>query len=83
MEVESRRGPRRWMNWVLAGAVLFLIVANIAYIIGRGGTGRAEVNEVAPDFSLPVVNASSDYGDEISLEKLHGTIVVIDFFSST
>jgi len=79
---EPSEKRNNWIMWVLVAAVGGLIVLNVLFVINRDGDGVAEVDEPAPDFTLPLLETDAELGDEVELSSLEGKAVVLEFWAT-
>jgi len=72
-----------WVTYLLIAGVVALIGVNIAYVVSSGGLGGVAEGEEAPGFTLPLLQASAAFGKEVSLAKLEGKVVLLEFWSTS
>ncbi|MCZ6807894.1 MAG: TlpA disulfide reductase family protein [Deltaproteobacteria bacterium] len=73
-----RDGPRRWPQWLAAGAVFFVV-----YSLATRTNQLPLVGQAAPDVTLPVAAGGPRDGPlKVSLSDLEGEVVVLDFWAS-
>ncbi|MDH3726769.1 MAG: TlpA family protein disulfide reductase [Myxococcales bacterium] len=74
----GRSGARKWLQWLAAVAVFFVV-----YSLATGTNQLPLVGEEAPDMTLPVAaGGPSDGPREVRLSALEGQVVVLDFWAS-
>lgn len=78
MTATDRAGPRRWFQWFVTLAVLFVV-----YNYAAGMSQLPLVGEAAPDVVLPIAaGGASDGPLEVRLSSFEGEVLVLDFWAS-
>ncbi len=68
----------QWKLWTVAGAVAAVLVAGIAYYALWYQPVVARAGQMAPDFTLRLLN-----GESVTLSSLRGKPVLLSFWHST
>ncbi len=76
----TRRTPpakSQWKLWTVSGAVAAVLLAGIAYYVFWYQPVVARAGQLAPDFTLRLLN-----GESVKLSSLRGKPVLLSFWAS-
>lgn len=67
-----------WKTWVFLGILALALGGIVAFMVTQGPAQTAKIGKPAPDFILSQLN-----GQKVTLSRLRGRPVLVDFWGAT